>query len=667
MEKNYAELTGSITMLPGVQKKLWLRYWRQLLFLPFILVMFSLNNPVYSQQLLDTETTVKADFGIDADVLADILSFYTGIIPEAGTDDWFAALPDGNTTTGAGVIDITSTEAIAEIAKISGGQNVGIELRMSAPVYTVPDGNGTWVDAAYVRDQNIAGGNQDITVFDQKINKNYDDPRSWGFKEGDVPVKCDIIDVYGHIRRQAGDPDDEWAMFGASTADADGSNHVDFEYYRKRIDFVDNHIVYEDENAGGDCGHTAYSFYDDGGVEIHGDVLLSVDYTNGGVNAEVTMLAWIDKRDFPTDADLDAFNLLPNRPFEFVIANDAFTACQNSFDQDPEDVNFGYQMIQLRSDLDPAVFTQLNDAGPVAAPPWGTIDSKGKVVNQYPTNTLIEFAVNATALGFDTRSGDDPCVSTLGSVVVKSRSSASFTSSLKDMGGPFDLGDKPQLEVFLEGGEACEGDPPVVLTADLGNSPPDGQQGVVYEYTWKKEGPTDVWTIVGDDSPTYSAPTNVAGDFNYTVTVKAMTGGVEGCTKTSDPAMVSIFLSPDLTVENLDACEVGISGEANFNLIEAVTSDGGGVLSYHATEQDAIDSTAAIDPAVVVSIGSAQYWIRSSNPGDGDLDCYDYEMVTLTVWDNPDLEVQDVDKCEEGTTGEAHFNLFTDAVVNADG
>ncbi len=668
MKKNYEELTDGIRLLSVWQKKLWLRYWRQLLLLPFIFVMFCLNNPGYSQQLLDTETTVKADFGIDGDVWSDILSFYTGIIPEAGTDDWFEDEPDGNTTTGAGVIDVTSAEAIAEIAKISAGQNVGIELRMSAPVYTVPDGNGTWVDAAYVRDQNIAGGNQDITVFDQKINKNYDDPRSWGFKEGDVPGKCDIIDVYGHIRRQAGTPDDEWAMFGASTADADGSNHVDFEYYRKRIDFVDNHIVYEDENEGGDCGHTAYSFNADGSVEIHGDVLLSVDYTNGGVNAEVTLLAWIDIRDFPTDADLDDFNALPNRPFDFVIQNDAFAPCTNSFDEDPEDVNFGYHMIQLRDDLpEDAVFTQLNDAGPVDAPTWGTIDSKGKVVDEYPTNTFVEFAVNATALGFDTRSGDDPCVSTLGSVVVKSRSSASFTSALKDMGGPFDLGDKPQLEVFLEGGEACEGDPPVVLTADLGNSPPSDPPNVVYNYLWEKEGPVDTWTTVGGNSETYSVPTNVVGDFNYRVTVEAMNGGVEGCTKTSDPAMVSVYATPDLMVQNLDACEEGTSGEANFNLFNAVTSDGGGVLSYHATEQDAIDSTAAIDPAVVVSIGSDQYWIRSSNPGDGDdLDCFDYEMVTLTVWDNPDIEVQDLDACEEGISGVAGFNLFN-AVTNADG
>ncbi|MCK3682715.1 hypothetical protein, partial [Maribellus sp. YY47] len=596
---------------------------------------------------------MRADFGIDGDVWADILSFYPTPPPinPIGTDDWFSALPDGNTATGAGVIDITSAAAVAEIAKISGGQNVGIELRMSAPVYTAPDGNGTWVDAAYLRDQNIAGGNQDMTVFDQSINKNFDDPRSWGFKEGDVPAKTDIIDVYGHIRRLPLAPpaDDEYAIFGASTADADGSNHLDFEYFRKRVDFVDNHIVYEDENDGGDCGHTAYSFFPDGSVEIHGDVILSVDYVNGGVNANISMYAWIDKRDFPTDADLDAFNLLPGRPFEFVIANDAFYACTNSFDDDPDDDNFGYQLIQLRSDLqDEAVHTQLNDAGQVAAPPWGTINSKGNVVTQYPTNTLVEFAINATALGFDTRSGADPCISTLGSVIVKSRSSASLPSSLKDMGGPFDLGDKPQLEVFLEGGAACEGDPPVVLTADLGNSPAENPPSVDYEYTWYKEGPADVWTVVGTDSPTYPVPTNVVGDFSFKVSVKAINGGIEGCIKTSEPAMVTIHATPDLMVKDLEACEVGNTGEASFNLYDAVTSDGGGVLSYHMTQQNAIDSASAIDPSVVVAVGSSEYWIRSSNPGDGDLDCFDYEMVTITVYDNPVADLDADDECEDG-------------------
>ncbi len=556
MRNNYVELTDGIQLLFVRQKKLWLRYWRHLLFLPFLLLMFCLNNPVYSQQLIDTETTVKADFGIDGDVWEDILSFYpSSPAPEVGTDDWFVTPPDGNTATGAGVIDVTSAEAVAEIAKISAGQNVGIELRMSAPVYTAPDNNGTWVDAAYIRDQNIAGGNQDITVFDQKINKNFDDPRSWGFKEGDVPGKTDIIDVYGHIRRLPLTPpaDDEFAIFGASTADADGSNHLDFEYFRKRVDFVDNKIVYEDENDGGDCGHTAYSFYPDGSVEIHGDVALSVDYVNGGVNAEVSMFAWIDKRDFPDDADLEAFNLLPGRPFEFVIANDAFYACTNSFDEDPEDDNFGYHMIQLRGDLpEDAVFTQLNDAGPVDAPPWGTIDSKGKRVEEYATNTLVEFAVNATALGFDTRSGDDPCVSTLGSVIVKSRSSASFPSSLKDMGGPFDLGDKPQLEVFLTGGEACQYDPSVPLEADLGISPPADTPSVVYNYIWEKQVSPGFWTVVAEHTKTYNAPADVVGDFYYKVTVEATNGGVEGCTKTSDSVLVRIHENPTCYVEVTD-------------------------------------------------------------------------------------------------------------------
>ncbi|MCY1723582.1 T9SS type A sorting domain-containing protein, partial [Prolixibacteraceae bacterium Z1-6] len=70
----------------------------------------------------------------------------------------------------------------------------------------------------------------------------------------------------------------------------------------------------------------------------------------------------------------------------------------------------------------------------------------------------------------------------------------------------------------------------------------------------------------------------------------------------------------------------------------------------------------------VVAIGSAQYWIRSTNPDDGDaLDCYSKAMVTLTVWDNPDLEVDDAASCEEGTSGVAHFDLSAASILlNAD-
>ncbi|WP_206082047.1 T9SS type A sorting domain-containing protein, partial [Maribellus sediminis] len=136
---------------------------------------------------------------------------------------------------------------------------------------------------------------------------------------------------------------------------------------------------------------------------------------------------------------------------------------------------------------------------------------------------------------------------------------------------------------------------------------------------------------------------------------------------TVEMVTMTVFDNPDLEVQDLEACEVGTSGVAGFDLFNAVTNADGGTLSYHATEAAAIAGTPTISKDVTVALGDSVFWIRSTNPDDGEiLDCYTVEMVTMTVFDNPDLEVQDLASCEVGTSGVGGFDLF-DAVTNADG
>ena len=79
---------------------------------------------------------------------------------------------------------------------------------------------------------------------------------TWTLKDGGVPAKNDIIDVYAHLRRDKDDPntmkaeDDEFAIVAASTLSDDGTSYVDFEYYRADIDVAANgsNIVLVDPN-----------------------------------------------------------------------------------------------------------------------------------------------------------------------------------------------------------------------------------------------------------------------------------------------------------------------------------------------------------------------------------------------------------------------------------
>lgn len=88
---------------------------------------------------------------------------------------------------------------------------------------------------------------------------------------------------------------------------------------------------------------------------------MSVDYVSGGTQAKVTYLVWIDKRQFPTEADFLAYNQNAGlRPFDFFDDGNGFvyTGCANSFDGD-DDTEFGYAQVVLKQGAPQSIFSQL--------------------------------------------------------------------------------------------------------------------------------------------------------------------------------------------------------------------------------------------------------------------------------------------------------------------
>ena len=149
-----------------------------------------------------------------------------------------------------------------------------------------------WLDAVFLRDFYSNNSEKDNTMFGGGNDKNYDDPTSWTIKKGSVPPKNDIVDVYGHLRK---DPNqtDLWVFGAVSTRTQNGDNYIDFEYFRKPINLNPNspNLISEGEQN----GHTAYNFnLENGGIITDGDIILSVNYVNGGTLAEFRFYAWID-------------------------------------------------------------------------------------------------------------------------------------------------------------------------------------------------------------------------------------------------------------------------------------------------------------------------------------------------------------------------------------
>ncbi|WP_208639303.1 hypothetical protein, partial [Tenacibaculum discolor] len=471
-----------------------------------VVLFFFVTNAV-NAQIVNTETTVQANFGVDSDVYSGIVSFPNGAVFPFGTDDWFLG------DSGKGVIDETPTAVTANLLV---DDNASAEIRMSVPIYTVVDGR-LWIDAVFIRDQNAQGNNTDSNVFTGGSDKNNDNPNTWTITDASVPQKNDIIDVFGHLRREGATVGtDEWAFLGASTRNDSGDSYLDFEYFREKVNLVGGTIQSEvDLSATG--GRTPYVFNPDGSVLQHGDIILSVNYANGGANAIIKLYVWVELVGVP-DSYFDTHNTLPFRPFEFKQDNNGYI----QYDGGNGAGNYGYAEIQLRQGVPDAVFSQVNDAGPVPAGPWGTINKGGNIVSDYSQTTFAEIAINASALGFDSSStpGID-CISPLGSVIVKTRSSDSFTAELKDLAGPFSLADTPEVTVEIEGEDLGCTEDSITLTA---TATPEGN---TFTYVWYKNGEE----LEGETGNTLEV--TEAGTYSVAATLE-FAPGVFGCTAEDD-------------------------------------------------------------------------------------------------------------------------------------
>ncbi|NND26865.1 MAG: hypothetical protein HKO00_12655, partial [Flavobacteriaceae bacterium] len=584
----------------------------------FICFSFLCSTQTTFAQKVTLETSVQANFGVDADAYSGILSF--SLLPpgtELGTDDWLLG------PSGEGVIANPGAGDPVYDALFN-GDNIGAEFRMSQLINYQPIPGGVkWLDAAFLRDTNTAGNNMDLTVFGSTSDKNFDNPTSWVIKEGDVPQKNDIIDAYAHIRRDGLPSLDLWAFGAASTRSPNGNNYIDFEFFRAEVtyDAGAEQLV----TAGPDCGHTSYVFDPVTGDDIEqGDLIISTNYTNGGAEADIRIYAWIDSSSILglvadgatiTDDDFIAYNQLLARPFNFGDGdadNDGtvefeFWPCDN----DTANV-WGYALITPNSP-NPAITplaAQDNTDGDVAAPPWKTISTNGGVTDVYVDPTFTEFGVNATQFGLDQSSVNGICSNVFGSVIVKSRSSTSFTAELKDLVGPFTLGDTPEYSVTI----AKSGDlncvvNEVTLTATA--LPPGA-----YTYEWFKDG----ILIVGEITDTLLV--TMPGSYS----VKATLPG--GCTAESEPiAVLQNIIEPTVTATG-GILECAVEQVQLMGTIGSTNPDAD--LTFEWTGPDSYSNTTELNPIVTVA-GDYTLTVTDNNNG-----CDNFDIAVVSG--DPDVE-----------------------------
>jgi hypothetical protein len=382
--------------------------------LPFLLIL----SLTASAQI--TTPVLKAGFGVDAELRSN---FYNNFV-QSGNDDWF---PYPNSSgTGKYVIDTTGAAAIvagyATDASPWPRRMASFFRPMSVPQFSIVN-NRLWLDALFVRDYHAT----DTTVF-VSANKNGDSPENWTGGVQPVPDKNDILDMMMHVRRAGPNTTDSlWLFGGLSLDNTTGQRYFDFEMYQTDI--------YYDRASGNwygygaDAGHTSWQFDAAGNVTRPGDIIFSAEYQNSALT-NIEARIWVDR---------SALSITPAGFSWSGQFDGAYSGCQ-----------YGYASILPNTTG--AFYTGLGSGTNTWAGPFQVVLVSNAVATNYTKDQFMEFSVNLTKLGLDpvTTFGTDVCGTPFNRLVVKTRTSASFTSSLKDFVAPTDLFLAPRADAIAD-------------------------------------------------------------------------------------------------------------------------------------------------------------------------------------------------------------------------
>jgi hypothetical protein len=354
-----------------------------------------------------TTPVIKAGFGVDAELRAN----YAGASAQA-SDDWFG---NGDPGTGEHVIDTSGAAAMyAQYLTDPALRKQPFFRTMRVPQYSVIN-NHLWIDAIYIRDYSGQSGD-DETAF-VSSNKNGQSPDAWTGGVTSVLNKNDISDMMIHVRRDGPlKTDSLWFAAGLSLQGTTGNRYFDFELYQTDIFY--SRASGRFTNYGPDDGHTAWQFDASGAVTKPGDAIFTAEYSSSSLTA-VQARVWIHK------------SALSITPAAFDWAGE--------FDGATNNAQFGYASIRPKTVG--TYYTGLQSGDDTWAGPFGFIDGGNAVQITYTERQFMEFSVNLSKLGLDPIMllGTTACGMPFQRVLVKTRSSTSFSSELKDFIGSFDF------------------------------------------------------------------------------------------------------------------------------------------------------------------------------------------------------------------------------------
>jgi hypothetical protein len=367
-----------------------------------------------------TTPIIRANFGIEGDLQCN---FFNGI-PGSGNDDWFRT-PGG---LGNYMIDTTGADAIvAAYLSDPASRKIPFFRTQNYPAYYVEYGGSprTYIDAVFIRDYH----GDDSTVFANGANKNGMSPADWScpISQG-VPDKNDILDMFIHIRRQGETATDPLWLFGGLGLEGNtGNRHFDFELYQTDIYY--DRTSQQFYGYGPDMGHTSWQFDGAGNVTVPGDIIFSAEYGSSTLSS-IEARIWVHE---------SALLMIP-AGFDW----------SGTFDGASAGSPYGYAGIRSKGNATFYYGTE-NSASRFAGP-FRLVRADESLVTNYTARQFMEFGVNLSVLGLDPVNllGNNSCGLPFSRVLVKTRTSVSFSAELKDFVGPFDFFLPPQASLAAD-------------------------------------------------------------------------------------------------------------------------------------------------------------------------------------------------------------------------
>ncbi|MDB5278838.1 MAG: hypothetical protein JWR61_3793 [Ferruginibacter sp.] len=450
-------------------------------------------------------SALVAKFGIDGDLYSDYRQ--NGTFTAAGSHDWFKT----NNGTGRGVIDTTGATMLKTL--LSNGNNISFTRGSAIPRFSVVD-TFLHMDAIYGRDYN----NNDKTSF-ASGSKNGDDPSVWSTTPsgGMVQDKSDLIDAYAGMRRDGTtinnpNPSHVILSMGSTILSTSGNRYVDFELFVNRLAYDSVTGKFSNGGSSAKGGHEDFQFNTDGSLKKIGDIDVSLTYSSTNVT-DISIYIWVSEATYSNTYGQQKFNFVPG---EFYGAGNNAT--------------YGYAKIIAKTGYTLPLWGSVNSAM-IAGPVWGTASKDlGTSVNNYFTefNSVSQFsetAVDLTSIGIDpafNNTAGNSCNPAFTRIIIKTRSSASFTAALSDFAGPYPFLDAPSVAATIVS--------PAPLTCSKSQTqliPSVIDQGRYYNWS------TSTGNIVGK-ADTSSITVNKAGKYYLS------TAAAPGCPQNTDSVTVGL-------------------------------------------------------------------------------------------------------------------------------